>query len=223
MIKNEPMQNPFRRYMDACYRNDVSVVKDNLSMVGVNYQDPVAKAQNYNGVSNYSTGLIVAVSNKSNDVARFLLSQPNINVNLANIVFATALHVAVLDDNEEMVEELIKRKDIVTTMKTVHGDTPHNYASDKPNILNLFRKFSIIDIMEKVNFSKRMEPVIISPPIKNYLKENFYTLSKMKEKLKNEEKNNIEDKTSCISWEMNLSHRRKKLKALNFPQNDECH
>ena len=155
------MQNPFRQYMDACFRNDVEVVKDNLRMVGVNYQDPVSRHHDYNGLSNYSTGLMVAVSNKSNDVARLLLAQPDIKVNRTNIEFVTALHVAVLDHNQEIVEELLKRKDVGTTMKTVHGETPKDYARDKPDILELFRKYSAVDDMEEINSARRMN--VVSP------------------------------------------------------------
>ena len=76
------------KYLNSCITGNLVVVKQLVHEVGVNYQD-----------DNKTTGLNWAVWKGHNNVVKYLLSMPGIDVNIVNHKGWSPLHSAVFRKN----------------------------------------------------------------------------------------------------------------------------
>ena len=64
------------------------------------------------------TGLMVAMRQNQNSIARLLLEQPTVDLNCVDKLWTTALHHAVLSGNVEGVQLLLADRRLTTINKT---------------------------------------------------------------------------------------------------------
>ena len=109
------------------------------------------------------TGLMLALSNKHNNVVRLLLNHPQIDVNKVDHDGACALHWAVYNDNHEGMAALLARQDLTTiNQRSNHGRTPIMRALTGPtrvNCFNLLLAHPEVDLDTRNNYQRSPEEV----------------------------------------------------------------
>ena len=87
------------------------------------------------------TGLMVAMRQNQNSIARLLLEQPTVDLNCVDKLWTTALHHAVFSGNLEGVQLLLADRRLTTINKTnCMGRTPAMIAIGEKNA-NCLREF----------------------------------------------------------------------------------
>ena len=90
---------------------------------------------------------MLALSSCHNDVVQVLLQHPQIDINKVDHHGRSALHFAVIHDNQEGLAALLARNDILTTsinqMTNKKGETPIMYTV-KGNSVNCFHLLLLI-------------------------------------------------------------------------------
>ena len=139
------------QFIEACEFGDLATVEDVGAIVGFNCQD---------GYGN--TGLSVSLLAEGMAVFHFLLSRPDINVNLPGPDGYTALHIASYNDNEEAVRALVMRDDIDMTVKNSNGRTAKEDAAN-------MKKDGLVAIMEEAEKVKKqkIEEEVAKAPTKD--------------------------------------------------------
>ena len=104
-------------FMDACKHGNLANVKALVSIVNNDTQ---------------SRGLMWAIIGNHLSVFNFLLSQPYLDINMANSISgATAAHVAALFNNEDMLRVLVNKEEIDLDLRDKKGRTAKMYATVK--------------------------------------------------------------------------------------------
>ena len=90
----------------------------------------LARGEDVNSKDAYNdTGLMCAVMGKHNELVKFSVEQPTVDVNCTDGNSFTALHIAAEEDNVEAVQMLLADARINTAnQKNLYGDTPVMYA-----------------------------------------------------------------------------------------------
>ena len=106
------------QFMNACQSGRLATVRETVAVVGVNCQS----------VSGF-TGLMRSIYYNHLPVFHYLLSLPDVNINIITNNGNTALHKAVGHNNAETVRTLVMRDDIDMTVKNKKGKTAKEYAA----------------------------------------------------------------------------------------------
>ena len=121
------------RFRQECERGDEEAVWDLLRQ-GVNINSTDLDGWN---------GLFLAVYQGHVGTVKLLLSQSQLDVNqMTSTVRGTVLHIAARYNRREIVEELLKRKDILLDVKDIDGETPKDRAVRRGNqdIVNMIEE-----------------------------------------------------------------------------------
>ena len=104
-------------FVDACKAGNLAKVKALVSTMKNNSQ---------------SRGLMWAIYGNHLSVFNFLLSQPNLDINMANrITGVTAAHVAAFSNMEDMLRVLVNKEEINLDLRDKKGKTAKMYATAK--------------------------------------------------------------------------------------------
>ena len=119
------------------------------------------------------TGLMLALSNKHNNVVQLLLNHPQIDVNIVNRAYGyCALHYAVNGHNHKGMAALLARQDLTTiNQRSNHGRTPIMRALTGPtrvNCFNLLLAHPEVDLDTRDKYQRSPEEV------RRYLNLNTY-------------------------------------------------
>ena len=113
--------NHVEEFALACEENNVAKVRDLVPVVGINSRDVWD-----------NTGLMWATIGNSLAVFYFLLSQPGLDVNVADEEFGnTALHDATRNNHVEMVQVLVNRAEVDLKIRNKKEETAKDIASAK--------------------------------------------------------------------------------------------
>ena len=114
------MSAQLKQFLKSCRTGDLATVTQSVAVVGVN-------SQGRGG----TCGLMWSINADQMPVLHYLLSLPEIDVNLADREYGfTAAHYAVSYYNrEEALRTLVAREDIDLTVKDSYGDTPKEMAA----------------------------------------------------------------------------------------------
>ena len=104
-------------FVDACKLGNLAKVKSLVSTMKNNSR---------------SRGLMWAIYGNHLSVFNFLLSQPNLDINMANgITGVTAAHVAAFSNMEDMLRVLVNKEEIDLDLRDRKGKTAKMYATAK--------------------------------------------------------------------------------------------
>ena len=106
------------QFVGACGTGDMDTVRQSGAVVGVNCQ-----------LGNGASGVMRSISHKQMLVFYYLLSLPDIDVNLSNSAGYTAAHYAIYFTNEEALRALVNRADIDLTIMNKDGQTAKELAT----------------------------------------------------------------------------------------------
>jgi len=135
-------------FATACQEDDLEEVKKLVPVVGVNCTYP----DEYN-----CSGLMLAVVYDCITVFYFLLAQPGIDVNIADMVEGeTILHCAVTNNEEEMVRVLANRDDMNLDIKNSRDETAKDLAAAKG-----FNH--LVAVIEEAENNKKSRKMVILP------------------------------------------------------------
>ncbi|KAI9925846.1 hypothetical protein MW887_005652 [Aspergillus wentii] len=92
------------------------------------------------------TPLLTALKNDHVDIAETLLARDGVNINSQNMIYETALHIAVSKYMESIVTKLLARDDIKLQAKDVMGHTAFDVALTKgyAGIVELFLSYTAV-------------------------------------------------------------------------------
>jgi len=86
---------------------------------------------NVNMVDWNGNSCLALASKYSPRLARKLLKEPTVDINLQNHQGRTALHIAILNGNIRLVKRFLKRYDLDMTLRDKMGQTPYSLAQMK--------------------------------------------------------------------------------------------